>query len=132
MTQLALDLSAPSLAQARAAGEIGMQRAQQAAERLDSSFTEKAQALILKRLARGPASGEACTDFVRAAGLQMADGRALGATYAALLRRGLIHKVGECKRSRGNGTAGGSVYALTTPGPVTRNESGQFKALESS
>jgi hypothetical protein len=124
--QTALNFDAPPLAQARAVGEIGMQRAERAAERDEPGFRDRAGALILAKLAHGPASGEDCTDYVRAAGMQMKDGRALGATYAQLIDRGLIRKVGDCKRRRGNGTSGGSVYMLTTPGPVTRNEQGRF------
>lgn len=128
--QLALNFAAPPLAVARSMGEVGMQQAEQAAARVEPSFRERAEALILQKLARGPASAEDCTDYVRAAGLQMADGRALGATYASLRSRGLIHKVADCPRRRGHGTAGGSVYALTTPGPVTRSEGGRFSRLE--
>ena len=127
--QMTLDLSAPPLKQARAVGEIAMKRATAAAERRVPSFADRAQALILEKLKHGPASGEDCTDYVRAA-LPMKDGRALGTCYAVLAKRGLIEQAGACKRKRGHGTAGGIVWRLTTPGPVTRNESGQFKALE--
>ena len=110
--QMTLALDAPPIRQARDAGHEGARRAEQAASRIEPGFRERAEALILQKLAHGPASGEDCTDYVRAAGLQMADGRALGAVYARLLRRGLIVRVGECARARGNGTRGGSVYAL--------------------
>lgn len=110
--QLALDLAPPTLAQARAVGEIGAQLAEQRAARETPCFRERAEALILARLAIGNASGEECTDHCAASGLKFADGRALGATYASLVRRGLIVRVGECKRVKGHGTAGGSVYQL--------------------
>lgn len=129
-SQLALDFTAPPLAQARAAGVEGARRAETAAARVEPSFREKAEALILQKLARGAAPGEDITDFVRAAGLPMADGRALGATYSSLAKRGLITQVGSCKRRRGHGTAGGIVWALTTPGPVLRDGRGQFASLE--
>lgn len=110
--QLSINFDAPPLSQARAAGDIGMQRAQARAERDEPGFSQRAEALIIEKLKHGPASGEACTDYVRAAGLRMADGRALGWAYQDLISRGVIVRVGECPRARGHGTRGGSIYAL--------------------
>lgn len=115
--RIALDLTPPTLAQARAVGEIGAQLAEQRAARETPCFRERAEALILERLAISNASGEECTDHCAASGLKFADGLALGATYASLLKRGLIVKVGECKRRRGRGTAGGSIYQLGAARP---------------
>lgn len=128
--QFALDLSAPTLKQARAAGDVGMARATEAAERRTPSFRERAEALILEKLRRGPASGEDITDFVRAA-LPMKDGRALGSIYSSLARRALIEQADTCKRRRGHGTAGGIVWRLTDAGRLLRDQQGRFApALE--
>lgn len=109
--QATLDFDAPPLAQARAVGAIAGQLATDRAARETPSFRERAEATILAKLATGPASGEDCTDYVAACGINFADGRALGSIYASLIRRGLIKVVGECKRKRGHGSRGGSVYA---------------------
>lgn len=110
--QAALDFDAPPLAQARAVGERAAQMATERAERETSDFSARAEAAILKRLADGPASGEDLTDFVRASGVQFADGRALGGIYSSMRKRGLIHVVGTCHRKKGHGTAGGLVWGL--------------------
>jgi hypothetical protein len=110
MMQTALDFSAPPLAQARAVGQAAQQLATDRAEREAPGFRERAEAAILARLATGPASGEDCTDYVAASGIQFADGRALGSVYASMARRSLIRCVGFCLRKRGNGTAGGRIW----------------------
>lgn len=112
MNQASLDFTAPPLAQARAVGQAAQQLATDRAEREAPGFRERAEAAILARLATGPASGEDCTDYVAACGIQFADGRALGSIYASLRRRGLIVVVGHCARRRGNGGQGGSIYSL--------------------
>lgn len=125
MQQLTIDLAAPSLKQARAAGEAGMARATEAAERRVPSFRERAEALILEKLRRGPASGEDITDFVRTA-LPMKDGRALGTPFAVLSQRGLIEQCGTCKRRKGHSGAGGRIWRLTEAGRLLRDEQGRF------
>lgn len=110
MDQLAIDFSAPPLAQARQAGEIASALATNKAERESPGFRERAENAILAKLAAGPASGEDITDYVRACGVDFADGRALGSIYSSLRRRGLIEVVGHCARRRGHGTAGGLVW----------------------
>lgn len=105
-------LQAPTLSAARAAGQLGQQLATDRAEREVPNFSARAEAAILKRLADGPASGEELTDFVRASGVQFADGRALGGIYSSMRKRGLIHVVGTCPRKKGHGTAGGLVWEL--------------------
>ena len=127
MSQLSI-FDLPPLEIARAMGEAGMQRAAEAAERIEPSFTERAAALILEKLKHGPASGEDCTDYVSAAGLKFADGRALGKAYARLAARGLIQQVGSCPRRKGHGGAGGRIWKLTTPGLVQRGARGRFAA----
>ena len=110
--QAALDFPTPTLSQARSTGQAAQKLATDRAERDTPNFSERAEAAILKRLADGPASGEDLTDFVRASGVEFKDGRALGSIFSSLLRRGLIVVIGECKRRRGHGARGGSVYAL--------------------
>jgi len=112
MQQFPLNFTAPPLAQARAVGKVAQELATGRAEREAPGFRDRAETAILARLATGPASGEDCTDYVRSCGINFADGRALGSIYASLRRRGLIHVVGTCPRRRGNGTQGGSIYAL--------------------
>lgn len=109
--QLTIDFTTPPLAQARAAGHVAADRATQRAERECSDFRSRVEAAILAKLAAGPASGEDCTDYVAACGIPFADGRALGGIYSSMLRRGLIKVIGECKRRRGHGSRGGSIYA---------------------
>jgi hypothetical protein len=128
LNQVALDFDTPPLAQARAIGQAAAEKAEQRAERHTPGFSERAQALILEKLSRGPASGEDVTDFVRAV-LPMKDGRALGNAYATLAAQGLIRAAGACKRRRGHGSSGGTVWALTTPGAVRRGQAGRFEGV---
>lgn len=96
----------------RRLGDRGAALALDKAERECADFTARAEAAILAKLAKGPASGEDCTDYVRDCGVPFKDGRALGSIYAGLIRSGRIKVVGECKRRRGHGSRGGSIYAL--------------------
>lgn len=109
--QAVLDLRPSDLMTARTVGERAAHLATERAERECSNFSAKAEAAILKRLDEGPASGEDLTDYVRDQGVQFKDGRALGSVFANLLRRNAIRVIGECRRKRGHGTRGGSVYA---------------------
>lgn len=102
--QLILDFS-------RRLGDRGAGLALDKAERECTDFSARAEAAILAKLATGPASGEDCTDYVRDCGVPFKDGRALGAIYASLLRRGLIVVIGETRRRRGHGSRGGSIYS---------------------
>lgn len=102
--QLVLDFS-------RRLGDLGGSRALDRAERDCSDFRSRAEAAILAKLATGPASGEDLTDYVRDCGVPFKDGRALGRIYADLIRSGRIRVVGECKRRRGHGCRGGSIYS---------------------
>lgn len=104
--QLILDFS-------RRLGDRGAALALDRAERDCSDFSARAEAAILAKLATGPASGEDCTDYVRECGVPFKNGQALGSIYSRLLKQGRIMVVGECKRRRGHGTRGGSIYALT-------------------
>jgi hypothetical protein len=83
------------------------------AERECSDFSARAEAAILAKLEQGRASGEDLTDYVRECGIPLArNGKELGSIYARLLKEEKIVRVGHCFRRRGNGTAGGSLYAL--------------------
>jgi hypothetical protein len=125
MTQFALAFEAPPLQQARALGAEGMRRAEESASRTEPQFRSRAEALIVEKLRRGPASGEAITDFVRSV-LPMKDGRALGGAYLSMAHRGLIEQVGNCPRKKGHGTSGGKVWSLTERGRLLRDASGRF------
>ena len=107
MEQAVLDFS-------RRLGDRMANLATDKAERECTNFSSRAEAAILAKLEKGPTSGEDLTDYVRECGIPFADGRALGSIYASLRRRGLIRVVGTCPRRRGNGTQGGSIYALGT------------------
>lgn len=126
--QQRLEFSPPPVDQARAIGQAAAKLAEQRAERATPGFSERAQALILEKLARGPASGEDITEFVRKV-LPMKDGRALGHAYSTLASHGLIRAVGSCKRRRGHGTAGGIVWSLTTAGAVQRDRAGRLEGV---
>ena len=100
----------PDLATARSLGEAASQLATARAERDCPSFSERAEAAILAKLATGPASGEDLTDHVRACGVEFKDGRALGSIFSSLHRRGLIRVKGYCLRRFGHSAAGGRVW----------------------
>jgi hypothetical protein len=89
-----------------------MQQVLQHAEERRPSFMEEAQSFVLDYLREhGPTSGEVLTVACKQACVVPHDDRAFGAVYMGLRRRGLIHRVGECKRLRGHNTGGGSIYA---------------------
>ena len=112
MTAAALARNTDPLTAAREAGQAAQALATDRAEREAPDFRARAEAAILAKLAAGPASGEACTDYVRACGIPLKDGRELGSVYRSLRLRGLVEIVGTCDRAKGHGTGGGKVYAL--------------------
>lgn len=98
------------LATGLAAGEACAQKA----ERVADFDREGAARFILGQLRRhGQISGEDLTADAVAHGFRCHDLRAYGPVFASLKRQGLIVRVGWCTRRRGNGTAGGSIYAAT-------------------
>lgn len=108
--QTEMDVRPADLATARAVGERSAQLATDRAERESPGFVARAEAAVLAKLATGPASGEDITDYVQqVVGFQ--DGRCMGSVFASMLRRGLIVVIGECKRRRGHGSRGGSIYS---------------------
>lgn len=63
----------------------------------------------------GPTSGETLVIACKAAGIiPKGDDRAFGGAFLSLSKKGLIVKVGECKRKRGHATAGGIVWAFVS------------------
>jgi hypothetical protein len=86
-----------------------------AATSRDPSFSERAQALILKRLeTQGEASGEWLTNECKLAGIAPKDDRAFGGVFQSLIKQNAIQKIGSCARAKGHGTSGGSIYTLAT------------------
>lgn len=112
-----IESGTPTREQARELGEAGMARAEKGA---GAGFTDRAKAFALKYLASVPhSSTELITDACKLAGIKPArDDRAFGAVYASLLRSKDIVKIGDCKRRKGHGTAGGSVVALASKWPA--------------
>ena len=85
------------------------------AERHGDFDSKAASACMVDHLkAWGRSSSELLTQFAKLRGHVPHDDRAFGPIIAKLVRDKLIHQVGECKRSRGNGTSGGRVYALSS------------------
>lgn len=131
MTQLAIDFDAPveqpaprdrptpTLRDAVMLGEAGMARAERAA---GNDFSERAEAFVLKYLETVPhSSTELLTDACKVAGIvPPKDDRAFGPVYSRLLRTNAIVTIGDCKRRKGHGTAGGRVVALASKWPADK------------
>lgn len=90
----------------------------QAIAKLDAAngkeFGQRSRAFILAYLCdHGPTSGEALVMECKAAGIvPVRDDRAFGGAFLSLSKRGLIVKVGDCKRARGHSGNGGVVWAI--------------------
>lgn len=98
-----------------AAGDHGMSICLAKAEDRDPQFARKAEEAMLAHLrAVGRCSGEVLTDVARAHGAIPHDDRAFGAVFKSLAskKRRLIVCVGYCLRTKGNGTAGGRLWAI--------------------
>lgn len=94
------------------ARDRSMQLVGQKAEDTRPNFYDDARAFVLRYLREhGPTSGERLTMECRKAGIVPHDDRAFGPVYYSLAKRGVIAKVGECRRERGHGTAGGNIWA---------------------
>lgn len=90
-----------------------MQTVAQHAEAVRPGFQEQARAFVLAYLAQfGPTSGEELTNGCVFVGIKPHDLRAFGSVYYGLAKAGQIVKVGTCKRQRGHGTSGGSIWSL--------------------
>lgn len=101
------------LATAETLRDRGMLQVAQHAEAHRPNFGDDARAFVLRYLEQhGPTSSEVLTAACLKAGISPPDDRAFGPVYLTLSRRGLIERVGSCKRRRGHGTDGGSIWAL--------------------
>lgn len=105
-----------TITDAIAAGEIGMQRSAEAAERRDPDFRTKATHAMLAHLRAAPlrrAAGEDLVDAALAAGAVPPDARAFGGIFLALSRRNVIRCLrSDLPRKRGHGTTGGKLWEL--------------------
>lgn len=111
MDQATIDSRPADLATARTVGQIAAELATDRAEREAPGFRERAEAAVLECLQSGPASAESLTLYVKAAGIEFKDGRAMGSVYRSLKARGLIRIVGQCARRFGHGSGGGHLWA---------------------
>lgn len=101
------------LGRARKRGESAAIACTEKAERVTGFDGERARSLALEILrSRGQMSGEQLVEALQAEGFEAHDDRAFGTVFGTLSRRGLIRCVGFCIRKRGNGTAGGRIWAL--------------------
>lgn len=95
------------------AGQAGMEVSTRHAAQQVPQFTARASAAIVAHLARhGQASGEELVTACRAAGICPGDDRAFGSVFGRLKRDGRIVAMGTCVRTKGHGTAGGTIYRL--------------------
>jgi hypothetical protein len=109
--QLSIDF-APRVRAARKIGEERANRCRNKADEVCPGFGERALNFIADYAKQHDRfSGEHCTFAMKAAGIKAHDDRATGSVYAKAIRMGLIHVVGYVPRVRGNGTAGGRLYA---------------------
>lgn len=85
----------------------------QAIDAAPPNFKSQAMRFVVDALrAHGQMSGEGLTDAVWSAGITARDRRAMGSVLMTLIRDGIIEKCGACKRLRGHGTGGGSIYRI--------------------
>lgn len=78
------------------------------------NFKAEALKFIVKFLREnGDQSGEAISAACIKAGIKPHDSRAFGPVMKALLADKLIVRVGECARTFGHGSRGGSIYRIT-------------------
>ena len=106
-------MTQPSLLDPLAARDRAMAQVAQRAEEHSPSFSERAQAFVADYLRQwGPCSGEDLTTACKVVGIIPHDDRAFGPVYASLVRRGVIVKAGACRRMRGHGTGGGTIWSV--------------------
>lgn len=97
---------------ARTRGELAAERCARKAERLTSFNPEGAAKFIHSVLVRhGQQSGERLVNIAKEHGYRPHDDRAFGPVFKSLSRKGLIVSVGYVDRIKGNGTAGGRLWA---------------------
>lgn len=108
---------ARELARAREKGEAEAERCEAAAERKGWDPAAAGEFILAWLRKNGPTAGEVLVTEASKTNAPH-DGRAFGAVFQRLARRGLIEKCGTAQRTKGNGTAGGLVWRLK----VTRLE----------
>jgi hypothetical protein len=99
---------------ARHLGTEAGERCRTKAEEVCPNFGERAYHFIVDYASTaGTAtfSGEDLTLIMKGYGIRPHDDRAFGSVYAKAIRNGVIRVVGYVPRVRGNGTAGGRLYA---------------------
>lgn len=110
--QMSIDF-APRVAFARKRGTEASERARGKAEEVCPGFSERAYNFVAEfARTHDTFSGEDCTIAMKAAGIRAHDDRATGSIYSKAIRNGVIRVVGYVPRLRGNGTAGGRLYAM--------------------
>ena len=92
--------------------DAAIARGAEKATRIDATFLERAGAHMLAYLDQhGVSSGELLTDACKLAGITSTDDRHFGAVFRRLQAGKLIRWAGECRRTKGHATRGGSLYA---------------------
>lgn len=105
--QMAIDFSSPTLAEARASRDVGMERVADKAEREEPCFAARAYAeLVHYSTLHAEFSGEDATDAIKAAGIVPHNDKAFGPIYMAAARNGLIRRIGFVPRRKGHGSPG--------------------------
>lgn len=119
--QLALDLPIPAAPERRTALKVAKRRGDQAiaagaekAKRIDPVFLERAEAHMVAYLeTHGTSSGELLVDACKLAGIRSTSDKHFGHVLKRLQRTGgPIRYAGECRRTKGHATRGGSLYEL--------------------
>jgi hypothetical protein len=83
------------------------------AESTDPNFAANAKSKIIELLAmRGPMSGEWLVNECKLAGIVPHDDRAFGTVFSRLAKDKKIEFVDYCKRTKGHGSRGGTVWGL--------------------
>lgn len=124
MSQLALDfepanLNRPAVLRAIAGmqGDLAIEAGARKALAIDPAFIDRACEHMLAYLrAHGTSSGELLTDSCKLAGIRSTDDRHFGVVFRTLLKRGLVRWAGDCRRTKGHATRGGSLYTLVVAG----------------
>ena len=119
--QLALDLPIPAVPERRTAMKVATRRGDQAiaagaekAKRIDPAFLERAEAHMVSYLREhGTSSGELLVDACKLAGIRPSNDKHFGHVLRTLQKPGgPIRWAGECRRTKGHATRGGSLYEL--------------------
>lgn len=122
----------PSHHEANAARDHAVAQVAAHAEEHRPSFAEEAASFVVAYLeAHGATAGEVITIACKEAGIRPHDDRAFGAVYLRLSRRGVIAKVGVCRRRRGHNTAGGNVWDVVQQQEASMENAGHEGAVES-